>query len=138
MIDTRKQFQLQTGVFLKRPDVVTFDESYKHNNIVDIHKIASTNTLVNALDSKPIKYSECRTHSLYLSPELYCYMLNGRTEKPCMDPEKCSGRVLHIFAIVKPIPEWVRQSFAMQNPYSGKSRGSGPPVPTFGPAHGNT
>ena len=26
MIDTRKQFQLQTGVFLKRPDVVTFDE----------------------------------------------------------------------------------------------------------------
>ena len=27
MIDTRKQFQLQTGVFLKRPDVVTFDAS---------------------------------------------------------------------------------------------------------------
>ena len=26
MIDTRKQFQLQTGVFLKRPDVVTFDD----------------------------------------------------------------------------------------------------------------
>ena len=25
VIDTRKQFQLQTGVFLKRPDVVTFD-----------------------------------------------------------------------------------------------------------------
>ena len=25
MIDTRKQFQLQTGVFLKRPEVVTFD-----------------------------------------------------------------------------------------------------------------
>ena len=27
VIDTRKQFQLQTGVFLKRPDVVTFDDS---------------------------------------------------------------------------------------------------------------
>ena len=26
MIDTRKQFQLQTDVFLKRPDVVTFGE----------------------------------------------------------------------------------------------------------------
>ena len=26
MIDTRKHFQLQTGVFLKRPDVVTFDD----------------------------------------------------------------------------------------------------------------
>ena len=26
MIDTHKQFQLQTGVFLKRPDVVTFDD----------------------------------------------------------------------------------------------------------------
>ena len=25
VIDTRKQCQLQTGVFLKRPDVVTFD-----------------------------------------------------------------------------------------------------------------
>ena len=25
VIDTRKQFQLQTGVFSKRPDVVTFD-----------------------------------------------------------------------------------------------------------------
>ena len=25
VIDTRKQFQLQTAVFLKRPDVVTFD-----------------------------------------------------------------------------------------------------------------
>ena len=25
VIGTRKQFQLQTGVFLKRPDVVTFD-----------------------------------------------------------------------------------------------------------------
>ena len=25
VIDTRKQFQLQTDVFLKRPDVVTFD-----------------------------------------------------------------------------------------------------------------
>ena len=25
VIDTRKQFQLQTGVFMKRPDVVTFD-----------------------------------------------------------------------------------------------------------------
>ena len=29
MIDTRKHFQLQTGVFLKRPDVATFDETYK-------------------------------------------------------------------------------------------------------------
>ena len=28
MIDTRKQFQLQSGVFLKRPDVVTFDDIY--------------------------------------------------------------------------------------------------------------
>ena len=28
VIDTRKQFQLQTGVFLKRPDVVTFDVCY--------------------------------------------------------------------------------------------------------------
>ena len=27
VIDTRKEFQLQTSVFLKRPDVVTFDES---------------------------------------------------------------------------------------------------------------
>ena len=26
MIDTCKQFQLQTGVFLKRPDVATFDD----------------------------------------------------------------------------------------------------------------
>ena len=26
MIDTHKQFQLQSGVFLKRPDVVTFDD----------------------------------------------------------------------------------------------------------------
>ena len=25
VIDTRKEFQLQTSVFLKRPDVVTFD-----------------------------------------------------------------------------------------------------------------
>ena len=29
VIDTRKQFQLQTGVFLKRPDVVTFDETIR-------------------------------------------------------------------------------------------------------------
>ena len=27
VIDKGKQFQLQTGVFLKRPDVVTFDEN---------------------------------------------------------------------------------------------------------------
>ena len=26
VIDTRKQFQLQRGLFLKRPDVVTFDD----------------------------------------------------------------------------------------------------------------
>ena len=26
VIDTRKEFQLQTSVFLKRPDVVTFDD----------------------------------------------------------------------------------------------------------------
>ena len=32
MIDTRTQFQLQIGVFLKRPDVVTFDVSEKVNN----------------------------------------------------------------------------------------------------------
>ena len=29
VVDTRKQFQLQTGVFLKRPDVVTFDETIR-------------------------------------------------------------------------------------------------------------
>ena len=29
VIDTCKQFQLQTGVFLKRPDVVTFDETIR-------------------------------------------------------------------------------------------------------------
>ena len=27
VIDTRKEFQLQTGVFLKRPDVVTLDDN---------------------------------------------------------------------------------------------------------------
>ena len=27
VIDTRKKFKLQTGVFLKRPDVVTFDDN---------------------------------------------------------------------------------------------------------------
>ena len=31
MIDTRKQFQLQTGVFLKRPDVVAFDDTYEES-----------------------------------------------------------------------------------------------------------
>ena len=29
VIDLRKQFQLQTGVFWKRPDVVTFDETIR-------------------------------------------------------------------------------------------------------------
>ena len=33
MIDTRKQFQLQTGVFLKRPDVVTFDDMKLVSNL---------------------------------------------------------------------------------------------------------
>ena len=36
MIDTRKQFQLQTGVFLKRPDGVTFDDTIHSRVSVDL------------------------------------------------------------------------------------------------------
>ena len=46
MIDTRKQFQLQTGVFLKRPDVVTFDVSLIKSRVMIIDVLQNCKMII--------------------------------------------------------------------------------------------
>ena len=111
MKDTRKQFQLQTGVFLKRPDVVTFDGRNKQNDhliIIKYHQIRtlfllmrrylwcpndhhgdSTARFVSDLVGNPedrFSHNEARMKVVYIYPaKKFC--TRGNLVNPCLNQE---------------------------------------------------